>query len=258
MKNRIPWNIFLKTILLLLGFSVKLYADALPLRVAIAANLVYVMDDLKAVFVKSHPELKIDIISGSSGKLTEQIINGAPYDVFMSADMDYPKKLKEAGLCADDPVKYAQGRLIIFSAAGISLENGILALKSDKVKKVALANPKTAPYGKAAIEALTHAGILDNAVPEIVNAPSVAEVIALVQNGADAGFTALSVLNSTAVKNMDPGSYHWVEVNDKLYSPLDQGMVILKNGGNRPDAALFYDFILSDEARKIFVRYGYR
>jgi len=258
MKLRSIRRVLLKSFLLLLGLSVKLCADALPLRIAVAANLVHVMDDLKAAFLKSRPELKIDVISGSSGKLTEQIINGAPFDIFMSADMGYPKKLKEAGFCADDPMKYAQGRLIIFAASGISLENGVSSLKSDKVKKIAIANPKTAPYGKAALEALAHAGIIADVESRVVNAPSVAEVVALVQNGADAGFTALSILNSSAIKKSDPGSYSWKEVDQKFYTPLDQGMVILKRAGGREDAELFFKFILSDEARKIFVQYGYR
>ena len=136
-------------VLVLLGVTLS----AGEITIAVAANVSYAIDELKVAFAKSHPNTKVRVILGGSGKLTAQIKNGAPYGLFMSADMRYPQALYDEKIATTKPIVYAEGALAYLSVKKLDFSKGMALLKSDAIEKIAIANPKTAPYGKATEEA---------------------------------------------------------------------------------------------------------
>lgn len=223
---------------------------------AVAANVSYAIEELKAEFVKSHPNTSVRVVLGSSGKLTAQIKNGAPYDVFMSANMKYPDALKKDDLAVTKPVVYAQGALAMLTLQGVELDPTLKALTSPKVGKISLANPKTAPYGKASIEAFQTAGIYEAIKSKLVYAETVTQSVQYAMTAADIGLTAKSTLYSNKMKQYQEGT-HWASVDPKLYTPIKQGIVVLKHAKDSAEAKAFYDFMLSEKAREILKAYGY-
>ena len=226
------------------------------ITIAVAANVSYAIDDLKAEFAKSHPDIKIRTILGSSGKLTAQIKNGAPYGILMSADMKYPEALYKEGLTISEPVVYAKGALACFGTKKYDYSRGIAVLLSDTVQRIAIANPKTAPYGKAALEAIKKSGLYEKVKNKFVFGESISQTVAYAVTAADIGLIAKSSLQSPKMLHYRKG-INWIPVDPKLYTPIRQGIVILKTGKNNPDYRAFYDFILSTKAKEIFRRYGY-
>lgn len=228
------------------------------LLVAGAANLGIVINDLKKSFAAENKDIKIDVITGSSGKIVMQVLNGAPFDIFLSADMENPQKLKDAGFADKAPVQYAQGRLVMFTVKDIDLSKGVSITVSSSVGKVSIADPKLAPYGNATLEALGKSGILGQVQPKFVTANNISEVVTQTINGADIGFTSLSLMYAEGIKKYNVEGKYWVEVDKSLYNPIRQGIVILKHGKDNPQAKAFYKFILLKKANKIFMKYGYR
>lgn len=223
--------------------------------IAAAANLRYVMDELTADFSSRYPGTRVKVVFGSSGKLYAQIKNNAPFDLFMSADMNYPLKLFSDSLTLDTPFKYAEGALVIFTVQDITL-SGIETAASKRVESIAIANYNTAPYGKASLEALENAG-LNGLEYKINNAKSVSEALQFVLIASDIGFISKSALYAASMKKYQKQK-NWIEVDPALYTPLEQGIVLLKNSPNRKEAELFYTYIQSGPAREIFAGYGYR
>jgi molybdate transport system substrate-binding protein len=198
----------------------------------------------------------VRVILGSSGKLTAQIKNGAPYGLFMSADMAYPEALYREGLAASKPQHYARGALALFTTRTLDLGEGIRLLESDGIKRLAIANPKTAPYGKAAMEAIKKSGLYEKVKSKFVYGESISQTVAYAVTAADIGLIAASSLYSPHMKQYKKGA-HWTLVDPSLYTPIEQGIVLLKSGADNPEYKAFYDFILSPQARKIFKKYGY-
>ena len=250
-------EIILITVALCLAGITGLRAQE-SLTVAAAANLSGVISELKDTFAASHKDVKIEVITGSSGKFTMQVLSGAPFDVFLSADMENPQKLKDAGFAENGPAQYAQGRLVMFTVKDINLSEGLAIAVSTDVAKISIADPALAPYGKATIEALEKSGVLKEAQGKFVTAGNISEVVTQTINGADLGFTALSLMYSEGIKKYNVEGKYWVEVDKSLYAPIRQGIAILKHGKDNTAAKAFYDFILSKTARGIFVKYGYR
>ena len=242
---------------IILFFLLGLALTAGEITIAVAANVSYAIDDLKQAFTKHHPDTKIRVILGSSGKLTAQIRNGAPYGLFMSADMAYPKILYKEGIAVTKPAVYAKGMLALFSPKPRDFSKGLKLLENPAIRRIAIANPNTAPYGKAALEALKKSGVYDRVKEKLIYAESVSQTVAYTMTAADAGFIAKSSLFSPKMRKFRERT-HWVTVDPSFYHPIDQGIVLLKNGMNDKRCRDFYDFILSDEARSIFRRYGYR
>jgi molybdate transport system substrate-binding protein len=236
-------------------FTLSLTAS--QITVAVAANVGYAISDLKKAFLKDHPETDIRIILGSSGKLTAQIKNGAPYGLFMSADMKYPKILYTQKIAITKPRIYAKGVLALFSVKKRDFSSNMDILKSSSIRRIAIANPNTAPYGKAAYEALANSGLLENTKSKLVFAESISQTVSYAMTAADVAFVSKSSLYSRGMKQFR-GKKHWTEIDPKLYSPIEQGIVLLKNAENKPEYQAFYDFVLSREAEKIFTKYGYR
>lgn len=235
------------------GHSFLLYGQ--KVRVAVAANAQFVAKALRQSFEKQNKG-NIEIIVSSSGKLTAQITHGAPYDIFLSADMKYPENLYKAGLTLDKPQVYATGSLVLWSRNDSRLVKNLGLLTGPFVKTVAVANPGTAPYGAAAIQALKKAGVYESVKNKLVFGESIAQVNQYLLSGAaDVAFTAKSVVLDPALK----GKGKWMEVDHKQYSPIKQGMVLLRHAAENDleTAQAFYSFLSSREGKIILKSYGY-
>ena len=242
--------IFLLGIMMLAGS-----AFANELTVAAAANLQSVLDELKTQFEKD-TGIQLKTVVASSGKLTAQIENGAPFDIFMSANMSYPDRLFKEGLTVQSPKIYAYGVLVLWTLRPLDISKGMNLLVDPAVKKIAIASPQGAPYGQAAIQALQHQQFGTALDKKFVYGESIAQVnefIAL--QAADIGLTSKSTVLSVNLN--EKGT--WVEVDPKTYQPIAQGVVILKYAvkDHLRAARKFYDFIFSKEAREAFKKYGY-
>ena len=240
----------------LLFLTVGQLLSAGEITVAVAANVSYAMEDLKRAFMQKHPETKIRVIVGSSGKLTAQIRRGAPFGLFMSADMGYPEALHKAGLALEEPKIYARGTLALFSLKPRDLSRGLQTLTDPNIRRIAIANPKTAPYGKAAAEALRRSGLYDTLRPKLIFAESVSQTVAYAMTAADAGFVAKSALFSEKLRRYRTPD-HFRDVDPALYTPIAQGIVLLKRAKGDNAYRAFYDFVLGPDAAAIFRRYGY-
>jgi len=232
------------------------YSRAGTITVAVAANVSYAINDLTEAFNARYPDTKVKVTLGSSGKLTAQIKHGAPYDLFMAADMKYPKALYDEGVAVTEPVIYAQGSLAYLSSKKQDFTQGMSLLSGQKIDKIALANPKTAPYGKAAVEAMRNGGVLKGVEKKLVYAETISQTVSYAMTAADIGFIAKSSLYSPTMSHFKEG-VHWADVDTTLYTPIDQGIVVLKEGKEKSEVLAFYDFIQSDEAKKIFRSFGY-
>lgn len=237
---------------LLLGLS----ANASNITIAVAANVSYAINDLKKEFNKQYPDTKIRVTLGSSGKLTAQINHGAPYQIFMSANMKYPNSLYEKGMAITKPIVYAKGSLAYLSNKPQDFSKGVNLLKEKSIRKIAIANPKTAPYGIASIEALKNAKIYDEIKSKFVYGESISQTVAYTVTATDIGLIAKSSLYSPKMARFKK-DINWTEVDTSLYTPINQGIVILKEGKDKKDVKAFYDFIQSSKAKEIFKTYGY-
>ena len=228
--------------------------NAGEINVFAAANVTYAFDELKAEFAKSNPGTKVTVTLGASGALSTQVKNGAPADVFMAANMKFVQDLYDTKFAVTKPVVYAQGALALFTIRDIDLAKGINAVEG--LKAIAIANPETAPYGKASIEALKKAGIYDKVEKNVILAKSIGEALSQALSAADVGFIAASSMYDKKMAEYKEGK-NFILIDPALYTPIDQGMVILKHGENNPEAKAFYDFIRSDRAKEIFRKFGY-
>jgi len=237
-------------------FILPLSAFAEDLTVAAAANVQFTVEELKNVF-EQETGLKVRTIIGSSGKLTTQIENGAPFDIFLSADMDYPETLYKEGLVYKEPKIYAYGTLVLWTLRNnVDVSKGIAILADPSIKKIAIANPKNAPYGRKAVDALKFSHLYQGVNKKLVYGESISQVNQfIVAQAADIGFTAKSIVLSSEMK--DKGK--WVEVDPQSYERIAQGAVMLKYAQRQHLAAAekFYDFLFSDKAKDIFKKYGY-
>ena len=225
------------------------------LTIAAAANVQFVMQDLIDLFTLK-TGIECDVISGSSGKLTAQIKEGAPYDLFISADMKYPEELYRSGLTTSSPKPYAFGTLVLWTMMGDLPQPTISMFGHEggaKIKHIAIANPKIAPYGEAAVEVLKYYQLFDSLQPKLVFGESISQVNQFViSKTAEVGFTAKSVVLSQRMT----GQGRWSDVPPESYPPIAQGVVVLKNG-DVEKASEFYDFLFSAEGRTVLEKYGY-
>lgn len=226
------------------------------ITIAAAANVSYAMEALKAEFVKLHPDIEMSVILASSGKLTAQIKNGAPYGLFMSANMRYPQTLFEEGLAIGKPVVYAQGALAYFSVKPRDFKRGMELFTDQKIRRIAIANPKTAPYGKAAMEAITNAGLASKIKGKLIYGESITQTLAYALKATDIALVAKSSLLSPKMREYKEGT-HWSDVKADLYRPIKQGMVLLQYAKGKKGYNAFYTFMLSERAKAILKQYGY-
>jgi molybdate transport system substrate-binding protein len=231
-------------------------ARAQAVKIAAAADLKFAMTELAAQFEKQNG-VKLDVTYGSSGNFLTQIQNGAPFDLFFSADSEYPKQLEAAGLVESGTVReYAVGHIVIWTPGdgGVdAAKNGWKSLLDERVKKIAIANPEHAPYGRAALAALKKAGIYEQVRDKLVYGENISQAAEFVQSGnAQLGIVALSLAVSPAMKNGN----RW-EIPADSYPPIQQAVALLKASKNKDAAHHFLDFVSGADGRKILRQFGF-
>lgn len=230
------------------------FAHAGEVQVAVAANFAGPLARIGEGFTAATGHV-LKISAGATGKFYTQIISGAPFEVLIAADDETPKKLAAGGhAVAGTNFTYAIGKLVLWSAQPGFVDDQGAVLASDKVKHVAIANPKVAPYGAAAMEVIKARGLSDAVTPKLVTAESIAQAYQFVATGnAELGFVALS---QVAVPGKPtPGSYWAVPAN--LYGEIRQDAVLLKAGADNPAAKALLDYLKSDAAKKLIREFGY-
>lgn len=254
-KNRMKrcaqlWMIFL-AVIFLCAFSA-----AQSITIAAAADLQFAMQDIAAGFQKQSGK-QVKVIYGSSGNFIQQIQNGAPFDMFFSANLDYPKQLESSGLT--DPgsfYQYAKGKIVLWVSndSKINLSSGLSSLLDPAVKKIAVANPQHAPYGHAAVAAMQSEGIYDKVKDKIVTGENISQTASYVVSGAaDAGVVALSLALSPNMK--DKGRY--VEIPTAEYPPINQACVILNSSKEKETANQFLSYLKTKAVSETLQRYGF-
>lgn len=234
----------------LLGCQPKAYEG---ITIATAANMQFAMQALTKAFEQTQ-QISCRVVVGSSGKLTAQIKEGAPYDVLVSADMKYPQALHQTGL-SQLPKTYAWGKLVLWSQKPTFTPN-LANLGKANLKHLAVANPKTAPYGAAAIAVLKKQGLYAQLKPKLVYGESIAQTNQfIISQTAEVGFTAKSVVLSPRLKNKGK----WIEISPSLYPPIAQGVAVIlgKTQANVAKASAFVKFLFSPAAQSILQKYGY-
>lgn len=238
------------TFLLIAALAIQLTASAQKVRVAAAANLRYVLEEIKKQYEKEHPRTKVEITFGASGTLTQQIQNGAAFDFFMAADKDFPQKLKEKGATVGPIQTYAYGKLVMWSSE-TDLSKGLNAVLSPNVKKIAIANPVGAPYGEAAVDVLKKYGLYDKVAGKIVWGENISQAAQFAFTGnAEIGFIALSLALAPDMKGK--GKYYAVPC-----PPIEQACVLIKGWERNGEAARFMKYVLSPKCNPLWEEYGY-
>ena len=243
-------------ILLCVLAFIALPVPAETLTVAVAPNLKFAFDDLQVEFKKTSG-IEIKPVYAASGALTAQIKNGAPFDVFVSADMAFPEEVFKSGFATAPPKLYASGILVLWTAKELDLSDWKALLVDNRIKKIVVPNPKTAPYGREAMKLLIHLKLDEALKSKLVFGESISQSANYVQTGVvDIGFNAKSIAASPQMQ----GKGKWVEIKEAPVEPIAQGTVILKHGQENTPAASkrFFDFLFSPEARAIFAAHGYR
>lgn len=226
-------------------------------RVAAASDLKFALDEVAELVRAEHPEIRVQPVYGSSGTFLQQIQNGAPFDLYLSADLSYPRALVEEGVASEEDLfSYAVGRLVLWVPEGSTVDpgRGLEVLTDPSVRRVSIANPEHAPYGVAAVAAMRTAGVYDDVRPKLVLGENVAQAAEFVQSGnADAGLVAKSLVLSDPVRGV--GS--WQELPLDLYPRVDQGGVVLDGAGDVDAARTVRDVLLGEAGREILARYGF-
>jgi molybdate transport system substrate-binding protein len=224
--------------------------------VAAASDLSFAMDEIAANFQKA-TGCTVHLSLGSSGNFLTQIENGAPFDVFFSADIAYPKKLETEGLAAPGSTYlYAIGKIVLWARndSRVDVSKGFSSLVDSSVRKISIANPEHAPYGRAAEEAMRKAGVYDAVKDRLVLGENISQAAEFVESGnADAGIIALSLAQSPAIK--DKGRT-W-NIPEKLYTPIEQGAIVTRAAPNPQGARQFLDYVKTPAAAALLERYGF-
>lgn len=235
-------------------FAPTLYAQAQKLTVAAAADVGPAFKEVVAGFEKQSGA-KVDLVLNSSGTLYTQIQKGADYDLFFSSDREYPKKLQDAGL-ADSLTNYAEGAIVLWvrSDSKLDLSKGMNLLLDPSVRKISLANPAHAPYGRAAMSALQHAGLADKVKDKLMPADSTEQATEMAEVGrADVAITAMSFGVGRALK----GQGRFAEVPRDSYPRVEQAAVILKSSKQQTAAKAFLAYLKTPAATSILQRFGF-
>jgi molybdate transport system substrate-binding protein len=227
-------------------------------RVAAAADLRFAMDELVAAWASANPATTVTPVYGSSGTFFAQLSQGAPFDVFFSADADYPLELELAGLAEPGATRvYAIGQIVVWVRSASTLDvaaRGLAALADPSVETIAIANPEHAPYGRAAMAALDAAEMLEAVEPRLVLGENVSQAAQFVESGgADAGIIALSLALAPTMR----GAGRFAIVPPDSYPRLEQGAVVLRAAADPAAARAFLDFVLGPEGRAVLDRYGF-
>ena len=229
-------------------------ARAEKITVAAASDLKFAMDEIVATFRTANPASDVEVVYGSSGKFHTQIQQGAPYDLYFSADIAFPRNLAKVGLAASEVTPYAVGRIVLWSATLDATRMTLASLADPKVTRVAIANPRHAPYGKRAEEALRASGLWEKVEPKLVYGENIAQAAQFVLTGnAQVGVIALALARSPELASR--GGY-WL-VPAELHEPLEQGFIVTRRAAGNALARRFADHMASKEARAVMARYGF-
>jgi molybdate transport system substrate-binding protein len=250
-------NLRRTTVIAILGIAFICQACvAQEITIAAASDLQSAMQDVAARFQKETGQT-LKLIYGSSGNFFQQIQNGAPFDMFFSANLEYPKKLEGAGLVEKGSYfQYARGKIVVWvlKDSKINLNSGLKALADPKVKKIAIANPLHAPYGQAAVAAMQKEGIYEKAKDKFVLGENISQTASFIVSGsADVGIVALSLALSPNMK--DKGRYAEIAADD--YPPIEQACVILSSSKNKELAQQFLSYFKSAAVGDLLVSYGF-
>ena len=238
---------------LFLGF-LCFAAHAEKITIAAAADLKFAMDEVVLAFNKANPADKVEVTYGSSGKFHTQIQQGAPYDMFFSADISFPRELQKAGMTASEVMPYAVGRIVLWSSTRDASKLTLSNLADPTITRIAIANPKHAPYGKRAEEALRAAGLWESVQSKLVYGENISQTAQFVLTGnAQVGVIALSLAVHPELAGK--GGY-WL-IPDNLHQRLEQGFVITKRAENNSLAKRFSEYISSQQARAVMTRFGF-
>ena len=243
-------------LLLLLSLLCALPARAQTLYIAAASDLVFCLDEMNTAFRRQAPKADLKVTAGSSGNFFAQIKNGAPYEVYLSADMQYPKDLARDGFAdAGSLTPYAIGRVALWTInPKIDVSRGLAVLADPAVKRIALANPEHAPYGRAGKSAIEAAGLWNQVSAKIVMGESISQTAQFVQTGnAEAGLVALALVKAPKMAGI--GKYFLIPAS--AHPALEQGAILTTKGAANPLARQYMQFLRSAEARAIFDRYGF-
>jgi molybdate transport system substrate-binding protein len=245
---------FFRTLLLASSLLFAVSAHAGKITVAAAADLKFALDEIVTAFQQAHSADLVDVIYGSSGKFHTQIQQGAPYDLYFSADIAFPRALAKAGFAASEVKPYAIGRIVLWSTTLNARQMTLSSLTDANIARVAIANPRHAPYGKRAEEALRATGLWDKVGPKLVYGESIAHAAQFVQTGnAQVGVIALALAVSPELASK--GGY-WL-IPERLHQPLEQGFIITRRAESNALAQRFADYMDSNAARAVMRKYGF-
>jgi molybdate transport system substrate-binding protein len=240
----------------LVVLATTLPAQSQELTIAAAADLRPALDEITAQF-EAAAGIKARVSYGSSGNLYQQLQNGAPFDVFLSANVDYPKKLESAGLVlAGSYYEFARGGIVLLvrTDSKLDLHQGLHALLGPDVRKVAIADPRHAPYGQAAVAALRAEGLFDQISPKLVTGENISQAASFVLSGAaDAGVVAMSLALTPSARTQ----IRFVKVPASEYPAIQQAMVILSGSKNQPAALKFETYMRAEDTARILQKYGF-
>lgn len=241
---------------LLLTICVALSASssvAQQMTIAAASSLRPALDRLVDAYQSEYPQHDIAIIYGASGRLTAQILNGAPFDFFMSADMDFPRRLAEEGAAATVPAVYAKGRIVLW---GFNIDASAMTLQelgAERIDRVAIAQPNVAPYGQRAREAMQAVGVWDDVEDKLVFGENISQVAQMAQSGAaDVGIIALSL-----VMQPELAARGYALIDSSLHQPLEQGYVVTRYGTDNTVAGRFAQFLSTPAAQAVLRDHGF-
>ncbi len=234
-------------LLIFLNLSIQ----AQTVKIAAAANLRYILEEIKIKYSAVNPEASIILNFGSSGTFFQQIINGADYNLFMAADRIYPEKLKARGIVTGDVTTYAYGKLVLWSNT-VDVSKGLEVLKGKSVKRIAIASPESSPYGERSIECLKYYNLFEKLKDKIVYADNISQAAQFAQTGnAEAGFIAYALAFSPGMQGTR------FVIDTKSYKPVEQAMVLVSSQKANPEAVRFMNYVLSDGCKPVFEKYGF-
>lgn len=223
--------------------------------IAAASDLKFALDSIVTAYKQTNPRGTVQVTYGSSGKFYEQVKRGAPFDMFFSADLDYPQRLRQQDHCIGDVVNYGEGRLVVWSLRKDIEVESMQTLADPRVRKVAIANPLHAPYGKRAVQALVHSKLYDTVEPKLVYGENISQTAQFLTTGAaDADIIALSLALSPTMKRY--GRTFYLVPRDSHQS-LEQGYVILRHAEGNSAVKEFASFFQGERSREILMYFGF-
>lgn len=239
--------------MVMMGFSAQAQSSE-KILIAAAADLKFALDSVISVFNQTDKRT-VQVTYGSSGKLFEQISNSAPFDLFFSADINYPNLLKERGLAASEVYPYGIGRIVLWSRKFDPTVDKMESLRSSSVRKIAIANPDHAPYGKRAEESMNYYKVFDSVKSKLVFGENISQTAQFVTTGAaDIGIIALSLALSPTMKKLG-GNYYLIPEN--THQQLLQGAVITRRASQNRLALDFLEFVKGSKATEILAYFGF-